>query len=75
MLGERACAFIIAPDAAPSLADLTAFLISRDIARHKIPERLIVVSELPRTPSGKIQKFVLRDRAVTALASGQGERR
>jgi cyclohexanecarboxylate-CoA ligase len=75
VLGERACAFIIAPDAAPSLADITAFLISRDIARHKIPERLIVASELPRTPSGKIQKFVLRDRAVTALASGQGERR
>jgi cyclohexanecarboxylate-CoA ligase len=75
VLGERACAFIIAPGAAPSLADVTAFLISRDIARHKIPERLLVVSELPRTPSGKIQKFVLRDRAVTALASGQGERR
>jgi cyclohexanecarboxylate-CoA ligase len=75
VLGERACAFIIAPGGAPSLADITAFLVSRDIARHKIPEHLIVTAELPRTPSGKIQKFVLRDQAVTALASGQGESR
>ena len=30
------------------------------------PERLEIVEELPRTPSGKIQKFVLRDR-VSAL--------
>jgi cyclohexanecarboxylate-CoA ligase len=75
VLGERACAFIIAPDGAPSLADLTTFLISRDIARHKLPEHLIVTAELPRTPSGKIQKFVLRDRAVTTLAGGQGESR
>jgi acyl-coenzyme A synthetase/AMP-(fatty) acid ligase len=49
--------------------------MSRDIARHKIPEHLIVTAELPRTPSGKIQKFVLRDRAVAALADGQGESR
>jgi cyclohexanecarboxylate-CoA ligase len=31
------------------------------MARQKWPEELRVVSELPRTPSGKVKKFVLRD--------------
>jgi cyclohexanecarboxylate-CoA ligase len=31
------------------------------MARQYIPERLEIVSELPRTPSGKIQKFRLRE--------------
>ena len=75
VLGERACAFVIAPGGAPSLAEITSFLVSRDIARHKIPEHLVVTTALPRTPSGKIQKFVLREQAVTALASGQAESR
>lgn len=75
VLGERACAFVISRDSAPSLADIATFLISRGIARHKIPEHLIVTTELPRTPSGKIQKFRLRQRAITALANGQGESR
>ncbi|HEY6790963.1 MAG TPA: hypothetical protein VI365_27010, partial [Trebonia sp.] len=61
--------------AAPALADITAFLISRDIARHKIPEHLIITAELPRTASGKIQKFVVRRYAMSLLASGQGESR
>jgi acyl-CoA synthetase len=32
------------------------------LARQKWPEELRVVDELPRTASGKIQKFVLRER-------------
>jgi acyl-CoA synthetase (AMP-forming)/AMP-acid ligase II len=30
------------------------------LARQKWPEELIVVDDFPRTPSGKVQKFVLR---------------
>ncbi len=75
VLGERACAVVIARGAAPALADITAFLISRDIARHKIPEHLIITGDLPRTASGKIQKFVLRQNAMRLLASGRGESR
>lgn len=75
VLGERACAFVITRDGTLSLADISAFLISRDIARHKIPEHLLITNELPRTPSGKIQKFLLRQSAVAALADGQGESR
>ena len=75
VLGERACVFVVASGQAPSLADISAYLISRDIAKQKVPEHLIIVSELPRTPSGKIQKFLLGSEARKLLAAGQGESR
>jgi long-chain acyl-CoA synthetase len=75
VLGERACAFVVSAGPPPALADLSAFLISRDIARHKLPEHLVVVPGLPRTPSGKVQKFLLRQQASGLLAAGQGESR
>ncbi len=63
-LGERACAVITtAPDAGVgglSLADLTAFLDEAGMAKQFWPERLEILDEMPRTPSGKIQKFRLR---------------
>jgi acyl-CoA synthetase (AMP-forming)/AMP-acid ligase II len=34
------------------------------LARYKIPRYLVQVDELPMTPSGKIQKFKLRDRWI-----------
>jgi 3-phosphoshikimate 1-carboxyvinyltransferase len=42
------------------------YLDSNRLSKPYWPERLEIVDELPRTPSGKIQKFVLRDR-VSAL--------
>jgi len=38
------------------------------MARQYIPERLETVGELPRTLSGKVQKFKLRDMARAAGA-------
>jgi cyclohexanecarboxylate-CoA ligase len=69
-LGERACAFIRLRDGASlSLADVTAYLEDQRMARQYMPERLEILSELPRTPSGKIQKFKLRELA-RAFAQG-----
>ena len=70
-LGERACAFVVpAPGRTPTLETLTAFLRhDRNIAVQKLPERLEIVDELPTTPTGKVQKFVLRDLITDALAS------
>jgi cyclohexanecarboxylate-CoA ligase len=69
-LGERACAFVIVkPNAVLALADLTRFLDAHGMAKQYWPERLELVCEMPRTPSGKIQKFKLRERAA-ALADG-----
>jgi acyl-CoA synthetase (AMP-forming)/AMP-acid ligase II len=63
-LGERAAAVIrLRPGtAAPSLEDLRAHLAGVGLARQKWPESIHVVDDLPRTPSGKVQKFVLRRR-------------
>jgi len=61
-LGERACAVVV-PKAGQML-DLTGmveFLKSQKVALQYIPERLIVRDAMPATPSGKIQKFRLRE--------------
>ncbi|MDW3214601.1 MAG: AMP-binding protein [Ilumatobacteraceae bacterium] len=64
-MGERACAFVVAAnDAVPTLPLLVAYLEQRGLARQKFPERVEIVDELPRTASGKVQKFVLRDIAA-----------
>ncbi|ADB52351.1 AMP-binding protein [Conexibacter woesei] len=59
VLGERACAFVVA-DGQLTLDTLIAFLRAREVANQKLPERLRVVEELPKTSSGKVQKFRLR---------------
>lgn len=74
-LGERACAFVVAAGQPPGLAELAAYLSGQGIARHKLPEYLLVVPDLPRTLSGKVQKFRLRQQAAELLAAGDGERR
>jgi len=75
VLGERACAFVVARGGAPTLAELASYLSAQGIARHKLPEFLLVVQALPRTLSGKIQKFRLRQQAAELLMAGHGERR
>jgi cyclohexanecarboxylate-CoA ligase len=64
-LGERPCAYVVAkPGATLDLQGLTAFLAKEGMAKTYWPERLILVEEMPRTPSGKIQKFKLREQAA-----------
>ena len=48
--------------------ELTGFLRER-LARHKVPRVWRFVTELPLTPSGKIRKYVLRDRLATELSA------
>ena len=63
-LAERACAFAtLKPGQTLTLERVKEFLEGENMARQYWPERLEVIDEMPRTPSGKIQKFVLRDRA------------
>jgi acyl-CoA synthetase (AMP-forming)/AMP-acid ligase II len=72
-LGERACAFIVARGEPPSLAELTGFLRQeRRIAPQKLPEMLQIVESLPMTMTGKVQKFLLRDRARTLMEQNVG---
>ena len=61
-LGERACAVIV-PKAGQTIdfAAMTEFLKLQKLAMQYIPERLVVRDAMPATPSGKIQKFRLRE--------------
>ncbi|HXW25960.1 MAG TPA: AMP-binding protein [Xanthobacteraceae bacterium] len=64
-LGERACAFVVTRANAPlKLGELAQFLGEQGMAKPYWPERLELVAEMPRTPSGKIQKFRLRELAA-----------
>jgi cyclohexanecarboxylate-CoA ligase len=64
-LGERACAFVVPrPGERPSFEEMTAFLAKEGMAKSYWPERLEIVEAMPRTPSGKIQKFKLREAAA-----------
>jgi cyclohexanecarboxylate-CoA ligase len=65
-LGERGCAFIV--PRAGSTIDLDivqSYLRDAKMAKQFWPERVEVISELPRTASGKIQKFKLREVAAS----------
>lgn len=75
-LGEIACACIVPVPGSemPSVAALGRFLEERGVAKQFYPEVVRVREELPRTPSGKIQKFVLRDQ-VLSHSDGVGEDR
>jgi non-ribosomal peptide synthetase component E (peptide arylation enzyme) len=69
-LGERVCAFVIMrPGATLTLEGVRAHFAAAGIARQKTPERLIVVDELPRTPSGKVKKLELRAQLRAEAAS------
>ncbi|MGH7822029.1 MAG: AMP-binding enzyme, partial [Candidatus Binatia bacterium] len=61
-LGEHAAALVtVRPGhSAPSLKEVREHLAARGLARQKWPEEIIEVTEFPRTPSGKVQKFRLR---------------
>lgn len=64
VLVERACAVVV-PEAGVNvdLDELTTWLREHHrLAMQKLPEYLVLVDELPRTASGKVQKFKLRDR-------------
>lgn len=61
-LGERGCAVVVPkPGQAIDLAAMVDFLKSHKVALQYIPERLLMLEQMPATPSGKIQKFKLRE--------------
>jgi non-ribosomal peptide synthetase component E (peptide arylation enzyme) len=61
-LGEHAAAFVRLREGAraPTLDDVRTHLAAAGLAKPKWPEDLHEVAEFPRTASGKVQKFKLR---------------
>jgi 2,3-dihydroxybenzoate-AMP ligase len=60
VLGERMCAFVVPkPGRTLTLAELTAFLTEKGLAKFKLPERLELTDDLPLSKFGKVAKNVL----------------
>jgi non-ribosomal peptide synthetase component E (peptide arylation enzyme) len=71
-LGERNCLCVVPKGGASVTLDEFNDFLRDQVATYKLPERLEILNELPFTPTGKIQRFVLqrqieaRDRAGKA---------
>jgi acyl-CoA synthetase (AMP-forming)/AMP-acid ligase II len=60
-LGEKVCVYVVPKGEAPvTLETINDHLRRQHVATQKLPERLEVVAELPMTPTGKVQKHLLR---------------
>ncbi|MEK0009017.1 medium-chain fatty-acid--CoA ligase [Escherichia albertii] len=68
-LGERSCAYIVlkSPHHSLSLEEVVAFFSRKRVAKYKYPEHIVIIEKLPRTASGKIQKFLLRKDIIRRL--------
>jgi cyclohexanecarboxylate-CoA ligase/acyl-CoA synthetase len=71
-LGERACAYAVPTGSGRfDLPAMRAFLEAARVAKFKWPERVVVVETLPRNPTGKVEKWRLReDIAAKVRAEG-----
>ena len=64
-MGERGCLFVtLRPGASLDFESMQRYLEEKQVAKQYWPERLEIIDEMPRTPSGKIQKFRLREIAA-----------
>ena len=67
-LGERACAFVVLkPGGELDFDEMQQHLDAHRVSKPYWPERLEIIETLPYTPSGKIQKFVLREQIAAQL--------
>lgn len=69
VLGERACAFVVAHRNPPGLVELRTFLRDRGLADFKLPDRVEIVHALPQTSVGKVDKPRLREAIADKIAA------
>jgi fatty-acyl-CoA synthase len=60
--GERPKAFVVLRPGATATAEEILGHVRGQIARYKVPDHVEFIAELPKTATGKIQKFHLRER-------------
>jgi 2,3-dihydroxybenzoate-AMP ligase len=71
-LGERMCAcLVLHPGHRLSFDELIAFLETKEMARIKLPERLLILNELPLSNFGKVSKKKLSEMAVAHSVARQ----
>jgi cyclohexanecarboxylate-CoA ligase len=76
-LGERVACFVtVNPGATePTVGELRSYLTDHGVALQKTPESVILISNLPMTATGKVQKHLLREQAAAIVkADGVGAR-
>jgi len=62
ILGEKVCVYVVPRgEEKVTLEEIKAFMKEKGIAAYKIPERVEIISAIPRNPVGKILKNVLRE--------------
>jgi acyl-CoA synthetase len=72
VFGERVCAVVtLQPGASLTLEALVAFLRGGGLSVESLPERLVVMDELPRASGGKIAKVALREEIAARFASAE----
>lgn len=62
IMGERIAVFVtLKPEKKLTLADITDYLKQRHVASFKLPEKLVLVPEIPRNPLGKVMRYKLSE--------------
>jgi cyclohexanecarboxylate-CoA ligase len=71
VLGERICCYVVPAGAEPpTVEQIREYLLAAGLAIQKVPERVEVVSALPMTATGKVQKNLLRQDIAGKLGVG-----
>lgn len=70
-LGEKACAYVaLKPRGSFSFSDMVEFLLRKQIAKYKLPERLEIIEDMPTVgDSGKTNKEELKKDIAAKLAA------
>ncbi|HSV81124.1 MAG TPA: AMP-binding protein [Ramlibacter sp.] len=69
--GEEVCAWIVLKPGEQSSEDEIRAFCREQIAHYKVPRYIRFVTEMPMTITGKVQKFVMRDRMIEELKLSQ----
>jgi acyl-CoA synthetase (AMP-forming)/AMP-acid ligase II len=71
VFGERTCACVVLRPGVAGLVldELTGYMRAQEIAPYKLPERLEIFAELPRTAGGKLSNVTLRSEVVERMAA------
>jgi fatty-acyl-CoA synthase len=65
--GEAVCAWVVLKPGRQASADDIRDFCRDQIAHYKVPRHVRFVDEMPMTITGKVQKFVMRDRMIEEL--------
>ncbi|WP_298283666.1 AMP-binding protein [Acidocella sp.] len=69
LYGEELCAWVILREGETMTAEELRAFCQDQIAHHKIPRHVKFVDEMPKTVTGKIQKFKMREQMIAELAA------